>query len=276
MFKIYFVGLIKSFVLNNKIPDKVFIFYFNRILRKRKLNSIVEANKIKPYYSIKNLETGQQKYFCYKKLGLICFEFGISARGSMIGQAYMLDLILFQNDDIVLDVGANTGDLKIYFENKSIAINYYGFEPGLNEFKALNKNLESDAYNIALGKSDGTMDFYYKPENGDSSLVEMESFIFKYKVDVKRLATVIHELNLDNKIIKLLKIEAEGYEPEVVEGIGPFLNNIKYISADLGFERGLKSECTIKDVLNQLIPKGFKIVAINEKRMVFLLENQNL
>ena len=60
------------------------------------------------------------------------------------------------------------------------------------------------------------------------------------------------------KEIKLLKIEAEGNEPEVLQGSKKFLKLIKFIAIDGGPERGLKKETTIefaKDYLLKVILK---------------------
>ena len=49
--------------------------------------------------------------------------------------------------------------------------------------------------------------------------------------------------SLKNRNIKLLKLEAEGAELQVLYGCKNILNNIEYISADIGFEleQGTKS-----------------------------------
>ena len=55
-------------------------------------------------------------------------------------------------------------------------------------------------------------------------------------------STDIASKRLDNifldKKIKLLKIDAEGSEPEVLNGTLGIIKNIEYISVDCGAERG--------------------------------------
>jgi len=58
----------------------------------------------------------------------------------------------------------------------------------------------------------------------------------------------------------LLKLEAEGGEPEVLMGCIEILQNIDYISADLGFERGVSEENTFPEVINFLLYNGFNVV----------------
>ena len=47
------------------------------------------------------------------------------------------------------------------------------------------------------------------------------------------------------KQIKLLKIDAEGYEPEVLSGSIATLSQTEYVAVDFGPERGLEQKDTI-------------------------------
>lgn len=80
---------------------------------------------------------------------------------------------------------------------------------------------------------------------------------------------------LETRKIKLLKLEAEGGEIEVTLGALGILPNICYISADLGFERGVHQENTIAQVTNLLLENGFSMAkAIAPSgRMTFLFKN---
>ena len=85
--------------------------------------------------------------------------------------------------------------------------------------------------------------------------------------------SIIAELSLQK--IKLLKLEAEVAEPEILIGCGDKLKNIQYTSADLGFERGFKQESSLQDVTNILIEKGFEMISIMSPRLVCLFKNKN-
>ena len=52
----------------------------------------------------------------------------------------------------------------------------------------------------------------------------------KKKGDVITLETLIKQLKLTK--IKLLKVEAEGYEPEILLGAGDKINYFEYIAID--------------------------------------------
>ena len=75
--------------------------------------------------------------------------------------------------------------------------------------------------------------------------------------------------------IKLFKLEAEGAEPEILLGCEPILHNIEYISADVGFERGIKQKSTLPEVNNFLMKNGFELVKNGRSRIVCLYKNKN-
>tara|TARA_B100000989_G_C19510696_1_gene458868 strand:- start:1050 stop:1775 length:726 start_codon:yes stop_codon:yes gene_type:complete len=229
-----------------------------------------------PKYKIVEHDGKSEKFFGFRKQGLMAFSNGIKQRGIDIGEAYLLNKIKFNEGDIIFDIGANTGDLKIYFNNKKTKIKYYGFEPGKIEFESLKiNNLNDNLFNLALGKTNDVLPFYYYPEYGDSSLVEMIGYSEKYNVSVQTLSDFIKKNKLTDIKIKLIKLEAEGYEPEIIEGLDVFSKNVEYISADLGFERGINQESTYPESKDLLIKRNLKIIDVNDRRRVVLFKNKN-
>ena len=61
-----------------------------------------------------------------------------------IFQSYCLDELEFKDNDLVIDCGANVGELRFAFLEKDILINYIAFEPDPSTFRALEKNIESE------------------------------------------------------------------------------------------------------------------------------------
>jgi hypothetical protein len=76
-----------------------------------------------------------------------------------------------------------------------------------------------------------------------------------------------------NSEIKLLKLEAEGAEPEVIIGCEGILSKIGYIAADLGPERGLERVNTLPFVVNFLLSRNFEILEFTESRCSILFRN---
>ncbi|MEL0008703.1 MAG: FkbM family methyltransferase [Flammeovirgaceae bacterium] len=277
--KSYIKSVFFKLISNYKIPDSVFIGVINLFFLFLKKNHRFKLSKLGAYmpkYKVISLDNSKEKFFGFRKQGLMAFSNGIKQRGNDIGEAYLLNKIKFNEGDIIFDVGANTGDLRIYFNNKKIKIKYFGFEPGKIEFESLKRNnLNDNIFNSALGKANDVLPFYYYPEYGDSSLIEMKGYSEKYNVSVQTLSDFIKKNKLTETKIKLIKLEAEGYEPEILEGLDIFSKNVEYISADLGFERGINQESTFPESKDFLIKRNFKIICINERRKVVLFKNKN-
>ena len=253
---------------------KLFCFIFN--IKSKFLNKDVSFNLDKSNLMYATNSKKYIRYFFAKKQNILSYSRGIDQRGMNLGKIYMLDKINFKPGDIVIDCGANIGDLEIFFNEIKIDINYIAYEPSPLEFYCLKKNLllkKSRCFNYALFDKEDILKFYISSEYADSSLIKIKKFTHEKNVQAKRLDSIIDELKLEK--IKLLKLEAEGAEPEVLLGCGDKLQNIQYISADLGFERGIQQESTLPNVSNILIEKGFEMISIISPRLVCLFKNKN-
>jgi len=114
------------------------------------------------------------------------------------------------------------------------------------------------------------INFYIKDYGADSSLIEPKDYLKKTEVDTITLDKFISDLN---KPIKLLKIEAEGAEPEVLIGLSKELKKVNYIVVDCGFERGINSESTIRECSQYLINNNFEFYKYSEFRTMCLFKN---
>lgn len=193
---------------------------------------------------------------------------GLRARGKSLAMSYGLDQVFLRPEDVVVDVGANYGDLHLflnYFTTEQVR--YVGIEPGVAEFECMQRNCRGNGVlliNRALGDFDGNANLYYSPEGADSSL---ERPPFKVEqtcvVQVARLDSLVQSGYLPDRI-RFLKIEAEGTEPEVIQGAVATLGNTDYVAVDMGFERGLAQEATAPTVIPMLFDLGFRIVAVTD------------
>lgn len=264
-------------VLNYKISDYWYIKFLNFKIKEKKYKFFISGlPKGDPKYKIVDMQSNETIFFGYREQGLMCYSNGIKERGNSLAKEYMIDSLTFKKGDYIFDIGANAGDFRLFFNNINAEINYYGFDPGLVEYNSLKRNIkDGNFFNFALGDSDTNQTFFYKPEFGDSSLVEMLDYEYKYQVEVKKFQTFLNENDLKNIKIKLIKVEAEGFEPEIIYGFGDYLKNVEYISADLGFERGINQDTTAPQVLEFLILNNFEIIKINKDRFCFLLKNKS-
>ena len=115
------------------------------------------------------------------------------------------------------------------------------------------------------------MSFYIKSDTADSSLFEIEDYDNMETIKVERLDNFINQKN-----IKLLKIDAEGAEPEILIGANELLSKIKYISVDTGPERGLLQESTANETKEILFNNNFEQINQNMERHSILFKNKNM
>ena len=187
---------------------------------------------------------------------------GISERGKLIYNTYCLQKIKFKEQDIVIDCGANSGDLLIELNNYIKVGNYIAIEPNPIDFEVLKLNCKNQVLvNKALGNKNDNLNFYVATSDGDSSIIKPKIYREIITVEVIKLDDLIKNLNI--KKIKLLKIEAEGYEPEVLEGALGIIPICEYIAIDGGYERGQIQEQTFTNLTNILLKNNFEIHDIN-------------
>jgi FkbM family methyltransferase len=212
---------------------------------------------------------GRVYQFRHEHQGHMAYCNGFQARAQNLGGAYFLSRIDFKDGDVVFDCGANVGDLKLWFEVNGLHVDYVGFEPSPIEFACLRQNVKpSRVHNVGLWDDDGEMTFYVSSQGADSSLIEPPEYDEKITVATRKLASFV------DRNIKLLKLEAEGAEPEILDGLGEKLSRIEYVSADLGFERGLKAESTFVPVANYLLTNNFELVEVGHRRICALFRNK--
>jgi FkbM family methyltransferase len=249
--------LLNSLSANGALSERLILRLENLVIRlkSKEIRFLVEKGRA---YAVEN-----EKRIMISNLrrGFWLYRNGINERANFLYKSYCLENISFRKGDIVIDCGANSGDLFLALQELIISSDYFAFEPNPIEFEILQCNVGrcgGRIYNIALGDAQRKMKFYISTREGDSSLVEPFAYDELIEVDVVRLDNFIIGNNLDS--IKLLKLEAEGYEPEILHGLGECLKYIEYIALDGGYERGIDKEQTFITCSNYLLNNGFEWV----------------
>jgi FkbM family methyltransferase len=205
---------------------------------------------------------------------------GFKARANQLARSYALENVGLMDGDIVIDCGANYGDIALHIDSLGIRTKYIGIEPSPLDFKCLCLNLKESAQetileNIALSEKPGNLEFYIDRERASSSLFCPPSYSEIAMVEVQTLDILCKRMEIQGKTIKLLKLEAEGVEPEICKGMENTLESIHYIAADLGPERGPNEEVTAPDVINYLLERGFDVKQIGDRfSLRILFENK--
>ena len=185
--------------------------------------------------------------------------------------SYLLNNIDFNDQDLVIDCGANVGELFLSIKSNNPNIQYIGFEPDDQVFECLQLNTNSKSSNICLSNESGEKKFFIDSLGANSSVYESEPGMDSMVVKVEKLENLYPDTE-----IKFLKIDAEGSELEVLEGSKKIFNNIDYISVDCGAEKGVNQDTTFVDVNNYLISNNFSLIGINQNRLICLYRNNRV
>lgn len=201
---------------------------------------------------------------------------GVKHRLDFLLKEYLLDTIDFGSDDLIIDVGANIGELSLSLI-RNFGVNVIAVEPDQVEFQALRHNLPNSVLvNKALWFETSTISFYLANVSGDSSLFKSKESNSKVLIETTTLDVILkNHIKLDKRI-KLIKLEAEGAEPEILDGISQEnINLVDYISVDVGPERGISNDNTLIEVIDRL-SSNFKLIKFGTPRMVALFKNINI
>tara|TARA_B100001057_G_scaffold264294_1_gene264409 strand:- start:7665 stop:8522 length:858 start_codon:yes stop_codon:yes gene_type:complete len=255
------LGKFLSLVIN-KINGNLFCLIINTFF-KRDGKIYFEEDK---YYKL--LKSNEKVYFPNKRILRIVKS--VKFQYDLIIDTYMFDEIGLKDNDTVIDCGANVGELKLALKSKGLNINYYGFEPEEPTYKCLSLNVgdTSKVFQNALGSKNERKTLYLDTIGGNSSLID---FGTNNKVSIEVIA--LDSLNIDTPI-KVFKVEAEGYEPEVLEGAIKTLKLVEYVTVDFGAERGKNNNNTVVEVNEILLENNFKLTKFSNFRTVGLYKNK--
>ena len=159
-------------------------------------------------------------------------------------------------DAVVFDIGANAGEFAHICARYGARI--HCFEPDPTVYACLVKNIadlsQAQAHDMVIWKEDGEVEFGLAPERADSSVFTQDG------AKVKKRSVTIETFCRENNIAKIdfIKCDAEGAEPEVLEGIGGFFSQIDAVALDTGAERnGARTHDACADILSA---NGFTVI----------------
>ena len=273
-FEFGFIGKL-YFLINSYLITYLFKFFNEKSFCK--IMNLFYKNDGKIYWD-------QDKLLFFKnyKNNIIYFPDKFRIAGSMVNHQYELNNLLdsyclnkfeINPNDTVVDCGANVGMFYLALKQFEKKFNYYAYEPDANVFKCLELNLKNcdniKLFKKGLSSRNGNASFYINSSSGDSSVEKFNST----QVDTIELVRLDNE---NHQNIKLLKIDAEGHELEVLVGASNLLNKIEFICVDMGSEKGEAKENTATSVINFLYSNNFTLVEFNPNRTTGLFKNNAL
>lgn len=252
------------------VPDALYCWMINQKNRFRGYNSNLSLQGSGGYL----LENGDEKILLARRSRNFFYKRGIANRLAVLASQYQIDKVNFTAGDIIVDCGANIGEIGMWANSRGLQ--YHAFEPEELEAMCCDENAfggETKTQRLALWHEDTELEFYSKPDSADGSLIEIKEFDSVKKVQAVTFSNYFKK-HIKSKI-RLFKVEAEGAEPEVLSGAKEVLGKIDYISVDCGFERGVKQESTFNEVCEILVQNKFDVVSGNLKRGAFLFKNRS-
>lgn len=177
--------------------------------------------------------------------------------------------------ETLLDVGANTGQFAYYTRKFGYKNQIISFEPLSSAFGVLSEFAKNDPKwqieNYAVGNSDGTIDINISSNSQSSSILDMmpehvqsapdSAYEGKETVGIHKLDTVLGNFNNDLQKT-FLKIDAQGFEKNVIEGAHESLKQIKGLQLELSMIELYKGETLITEMINLVNDLGFTIYSL--------------
>lgn len=199
-----------------------------------------------------------REFFVASPLRWKLYKKGWEARLNQLEREYGVGRhVVLTPQSFVLDIGANAGEFAFICARYGARVCCFEPDPKVN--KCLTQNIgglpNATAHDIVIYKENGEVDFGLAPDRADSSV------IFGDNVPVvKKRAQTVASFCRENGIgrVDFIKCDAEGAEPEVLQGIGDFFPNVGAIALDTGPER--MGERTNKECADILKSAGFTVI----------------
>ena len=177
--------------------------------------------------------------------------------------------------DLVLDLGANTGQYGRGLRKAGYKGQLVSFEPLSTAFGVLARSAARDkrwrAVHMGLGAKDHEATLRISPDSRASSLREMLPLhreVAPYfapdreeKVSIRKLDTVWAD-HVPAQRSVYLKIDTQGYEKQVLAGAARSLARVRAIQMEISIQALYEGDLMLPEVLRLMTRKGFKLVSL--------------
>ena len=173
--------------------------------------------------------------------------------------------------ETVFDVGANVGQSAHKFREAFPRANIYSFEPVRALFEELQKSGPGDehvrCFQLALGSAPGIGKIYFTDHPTMNSLIEPENSLGSEEVQIDTVDSFCAAHDIER--IDLLKVDAEGFDLEVLKGAASLLSSgrVAFVLAEVGFHSDGTSHVLFDSVREFLVPYGFRVFGFYDQNL---------
>ena len=187
--------------------------------------------------------------------------------------AKIKQLLDYYQIDLVLDVGANTGQYYKFLRYLGYSGRVVSFEPLGDAYAQLIKvSKKSSSWEIAprtaIGNSEGEISINIAGNSQSSSVLSMldshkkaypESiYIGSETVKITRLDCIAPHYIADNNTV-FLKVDVQGYEQQVLEGATGILPQVKGIQLEMSLVTLYQGELLFREMLDYMNNLGYSL-----------------
>jgi FkbM family methyltransferase len=172
----------------------------------------------------------------------------------------------------VIDVGANVGQFAVACAKIFPGVTVHSFEPLPGCVERLKRNVarlgDVHVYPLALGAEGGEVTMHVNSHSHSSSILALgerhrRAFpgareVDAIKVNISTLDLQMKSMSLERPV--LLKLDVQGYEPQVLEGATETLNKVDYVLLEASFRPMYEGERTFMDIAKTMQDHGFEFL----------------
>tara|TARA_A100001037_G_scaffold303997_1_gene339479 strand:+ start:371 stop:1222 length:852 start_codon:yes stop_codon:yes gene_type:complete len=244
--------------------------YWKNSLKQKKpgkfiISKLLIRLKISKYFTIK--QEGYKLHFFPSALSRVLW---IDPTEPHTASIFFSDYL--KDGDVVIDIGSNIGTVTIQSSVKvGKSGKIFSIEPNPKIYEFLLENLKFnniknvETFNIALGDSEGEINFSDKVSDVVNSIVNDESGI---KV---RISTLDKLLTVDKKI-NLLKIDVQGYDKFVLLGGRDILKKTDCVHFPVINQHYENFGYTYKDIFEIFRDNGFRIYGFTQNKKIWMID----
>jgi len=190
--------------------------------------------------------------------------------------AQLIRMLSAHKVNLVLDVGANTGQFGRFLRDAGYHGRIVSFEPLFAAWEKLSETSRKDsrwevASRAAIGSEDGEIEIHVAGNKESSSALKMldshanaapeSRYVGNERVPLRRLDSIAPDYLRSDSVV-FLKIDTQGYEDRVLQGATGLFGRLAGLQLELSLVPLYEGQRLFDDLLDEVKEKGFDLWSI--------------